>query len=75
MKKSTKVVLNLILAGIVSVISYIGFKTDTLIIKQPHTIKHQLTPTNNLNEVVIKNRKKTTSVSYSWPILSSTSFC
>jgi len=46
------------------IISYIGFKTDTLIIKQPYKIKHQLTPTNNLEEVVIKNRKKTTSVSY-----------
>ncbi|MBG7631383.1 MAG: carboxypeptidase-like regulatory domain-containing protein, partial [Bacteroidetes bacterium] len=46
------------------IISYIGFRTDTLIIKQPYKIKHQLTPTNNLDEVVIKNRKKTTSVSY-----------
>ena len=46
------------------IISYIGFKTDTLVVGQPIKIIHFLTRTNNLEEVVIENRKKTTSFSY-----------
>lgn len=46
------------------IISYVGFNTDTLIIAKKQTINHFLTPSNTLDEVVIENRKKTTSVSY-----------
>ena len=46
------------------VISYVGFKTDTLTIKQGKKVTHLLTPINMLDEVLIKNRKKTSSVSY-----------
>ncbi len=46
------------------IISYVGFKTDTLTITKQQTINHFLTPSNTLDEVVIENRKKTTSVSY-----------
>jgi len=46
------------------IISYVGFKTDTLLIEQPQKISLVLSPTNRLDEVVIENRKKTTTVSY-----------
>tara|TARA_B100000809_G_scaffold266187_1_gene327747 strand:+ start:8351 stop:10606 length:2256 start_codon:yes stop_codon:yes gene_type:complete len=46
------------------VISYVGFKTDTLIINNIQKIKHALTPSSSLDEVVLENRKKTTSFSY-----------
>ena len=36
------------------VISYIGFKTDTLTISEPKTIQHWLSPTNQLDEVVVE---------------------
>ncbi|MBD3863717.1 TonB-dependent receptor [Olleya marilimosa] len=46
------------------IISYIGFKTDTLVITSATPIKHVLTPTNNLEEVVVQSRKVATSRSY-----------
>lgn len=46
------------------VISYVGFKTDTLIIKKSEKISHTLSASNSLDEVVLENRKKTTSFSY-----------
>jgi len=46
------------------IISYVGFKTDTLIIERPQKIQVELSPTNRLKEVQIKNRKTTTSASY-----------
>lgn len=46
------------------IISYVGFKTDTLIITQQHGVKHILTSINKLKEVVLETRKKTSSVSY-----------
>ena len=46
------------------IISYVGFKTDTLVITSATPIKHVLTPTNNLEEVVVQSRKVATSRSY-----------
>ena len=46
------------------IISYVGFKTDTLVITSATPIKHVLTPTNNLDEVVVQSRKVATSRSY-----------
>ncbi|MFY0715027.1 TonB-dependent receptor [Seonamhaeicola sp. NFXS20] len=46
------------------VISYVGYKTDTLIITAPKTIKHYLQPTDNLDAVTITSRKQATAKSY-----------
>ena len=46
------------------IISYVGFKSDTLVITSATPIKHVLTPTNNLEEVVVQSRKVATSRSY-----------
>ncbi|HLT32553.1 MAG TPA: TonB-dependent receptor [Aquaticitalea sp.] len=46
------------------VISYVGFKTDTLIITEPKTIRHFLKPTSELDEVMVTSRKQATSKSY-----------
>ena len=46
------------------IISYIGFKTDTLTVNQPQKIAHLLTRANTLDEVVLENRKSTSSVSF-----------
>ena len=46
------------------IISYIGFKSDTLVITSATPIKHVLTSTNNLDEVVVQSRKVATSRSY-----------
>ncbi|WP_028282955.1 TonB-dependent receptor [Olleya marilimosa] len=46
------------------IISYVGFKSDTVVITSATPIKHVLTPTNNLDEVVVQSRKVATSRSY-----------
>ncbi|MBT8260743.1 MAG: TonB-dependent receptor, partial [Bacteroidia bacterium] len=46
------------------VISHVGFKTDTINIKEPNDIHHFLQPTSSLDEVTINARKKSTSRSY-----------
>ena len=46
------------------IISYVGFKSDTLVITSATPIKHVLTSTNNLDEVVVQSRKVATSRSY-----------
>ncbi|APY10310.1 TonB-dependent receptor [Seonamhaeicola sp. S2-3] len=46
------------------VISYVGYKTDTLTITAPKTIKHYLQPTDNLDAVTITSRKQATAKSY-----------
>lgn len=46
------------------IISYVGFKTDTLLINSLQKISHTLIASNNLDEIVLETRKKTTSVSY-----------
>ena len=46
------------------VISYVGFKTDTLTIDTPKTIRHLLEATDDLGEVTVSARKKSTAVSY-----------
>ncbi len=46
------------------VISYVGFKTDTLTITEPKPIRHFLQPTSELDEVTISSRKQATSKSY-----------
>ena len=46
------------------VVSYVGFKTDTLTITEPKTIHHWLQPTSSLNEVTVTSRKQATSKSY-----------
>ena len=46
------------------VISYVGFKSDTLTIKDASPIKHELRPTSDLDEVVLNARKQATAKSY-----------
>ena len=46
------------------VISYVGFKTDTLTITTPKTVSHWLQPTSSLDEVIVKSRKQATLKSY-----------
>lgn len=46
------------------IISYVGFRTDTLDITGPAAIEHWLMPLNVLDEVLLEQRKRTTSVSY-----------
>ena len=46
------------------VISYIGFKTDTLTITEPKMIHHWLSPTSELDEVTVISRRQSTAKSY-----------
>ena len=46
------------------VISYVGFKTDTLTISEPKAISHWLQPTSSLTEVTVTSRKQATTKSY-----------
>lgn len=46
------------------VISYVGFKTDTLVITEPRILHHWLRPTDNLDEITVTSRKQTTAKSY-----------
>ncbi|PKA82485.1 outer membrane receptor protein involved in Fe transport [Ulvibacter sp. MAR_2010_11] len=46
------------------VISYVGYKTDTLTVKTPKPIRHVLHSNNSLDEVTIRNRRKSSSLSY-----------
>ncbi|MFT4830864.1 MAG: outer membrane receptor for ferrienterochelin and colicins [Psychroserpens sp.] len=39
------------------VISYVGFKTDTLIVNGPKMLYHSLQPSNMLNEVVVEKKR------------------
>ena len=46
------------------IISYVGFKTDTLTINEPKMIHHWLQPTSSLDEVTVKGKRKATAKSY-----------
>ncbi|MCR9181294.1 MAG: TonB-dependent receptor [Flavobacteriaceae bacterium] len=46
------------------IVSYVGFKTDTITINEPTEIKHWLIEEGSLNEVVLQNRKQTAFRSY-----------
>lgn len=46
------------------IISYVGFKTDTLNISSPKKIHHVLESKSNLDEVVVTSRKQATAKSY-----------
>jgi outer membrane receptor for ferrienterochelin and colicins len=46
------------------VISYVGFKTDTLTITEPIMVHHWLRPTSELDEITVTSRKQSTSKSY-----------
>ena len=46
------------------IVSYIGFKTDTISVENSKDISHWLKPTSMLDEVVLTQQKKSTSVSY-----------
>lgn len=46
------------------VVSFVGFKTDTLTIASPKMVQHWLQPTSSLDEVTITSRKQTTAKSY-----------
>ena len=46
------------------VISYIGFRTDTLLIETPKSIFHVLKASDDLGEVTISARRKSTATSY-----------
>lgn len=46
------------------VISYVGFKTDTITVKEPKMVHHWLQPTDNLDAVTVTSRKQATAKSY-----------
>ncbi|WP_081820677.1 TonB-dependent receptor [Sediminibacter sp. Hel_I_10] len=46
------------------IISYVGYKTDTITVTQPKYIKHKLQPKGDLDEVTITSRNQATSKSY-----------
>ncbi len=46
------------------IISYVGFKTDTITINSPKYIKHELKATDELDEITLTARKQATSKSY-----------
>ncbi len=46
------------------VISYVGYKTDTISIKTTNFLEHSLNPKSDLEEVTVSARKKATSRSY-----------
>jgi len=46
------------------IISFVGYKTDTLTIPKPIFIKHSLKPTSELDEIKIRSRTKASSTSY-----------
>ena len=46
------------------VISYVGYRTDTIVVNSPRRIKHTLNAKDLLDEVVIKTRKKASVRSY-----------
>ncbi|GAB1857708.1 TonB-dependent receptor plug domain-containing protein [Flavobacteriaceae bacterium MHTCC 0001] len=47
------------------IISYVGFKTDTLTIEAPKFVRHWLQPTDDLDEVTVTTRKQATARSLS----------
>ncbi|WP_298487591.1 TonB-dependent receptor [uncultured Maribacter sp.] len=46
------------------VISYIGYKSDTLTVNAPRTIHHSLKPSNELHEVVVKQERENVQKAY-----------
>jgi len=46
------------------VISYVGFKTDTITITAPKMVHHWLEPTSELEEITLTSRKQATAKSY-----------
>jgi outer membrane receptor for ferrienterochelin and colicins len=46
------------------VISYIGFKTETITVTEQKMLRHWLQPTSDLDEVTVSSRKQTTAKSY-----------
>ncbi len=46
------------------VISYVGFKTDTITVSEPKMVHHWLRPTSDLDEITITSRKQATAKSY-----------
>ncbi|WP_027124437.1 TonB-dependent receptor [Gelidibacter mesophilus] len=46
------------------VVSYVGYKTDTINISTPKYIKHDLKATSELDEITVTSRKQATSKSY-----------
>jgi len=46
------------------VISYVGYRTDTLTITNTTAIRHELTPDNELDEITIKSEKEATQKSF-----------
>ena len=46
------------------VVSYVGFKTDTLAVNESRMVHHWLQPTDNLDAVTVKFRKQATARSY-----------
>ena len=46
------------------IISYVGFTTDTLEISENKMVQHWLKPVSDLDEIVLKSRRKSTATSY-----------
>ncbi|NJB36665.1 TonB-dependent receptor [Croceivirga sp. JEA036] len=49
------------------VVSYIGFKTDTLTITEPKMVQHTLQPSNQLDEVVVEQKRESLQKTYFSP--------
>lgn len=49
------------------VISYVGFESDTLLIKAPKSVRHWLKPSNELNEVVVQKKRDAVQKSFFSP--------
>ncbi|SDR96573.1 Outer membrane receptor for ferrienterochelin and colicins [Formosa sp. Hel1_31_208] len=46
------------------VISYVGYKTDTITVTSPKYVRHYLSPTGDLDEITLTSRKQATAKSY-----------
>ena len=51
------------------IVNYLGYKTDTIIINNLEPLHHFITPENNLGEITVKSKRKSTVVSEIPPLL------
>ncbi len=49
------------------IISYVGFESDTLTINEPRTVRHSLKPSNELDEVMVQQKKDAIQKTYFSP--------
>src|SRR5690625_5499788 len=46
------------------IVSFVGYKTDTIQVKEPARIEHWMVPDSQLDAIVLKSRRQTTFKSY-----------